>query len=147
MSVNNKMKLSNIVYYTLAIITLVFSGFFVYALIVNDVAMWAKVVYFIWTAAVIGVVIFDIMCTRNREGKTIAGLIIYVLSVLALIVACILYFINMGMDGFATNFLGLFASVSLISLITTGFMIATWCVGASLVSNRTENNKIENTKA
>ena len=143
MSVNNKMKLSNIVYYTLAAVTLIFAGFFIFALIVNDVAMWAKVVYFIWTA----LVIVDVICTRNRDGKTICGWVVYVLSILALIVACVLYFMNTGMNGIADNFFNLFVSISLISLITTGFMIATWCVGAKLVDHKTENKELENTKA
>ncbi len=146
MSVNNKMKLSNIVYYTLAVVTLIFAGFFIYALIINNVAMWAKVVYFIWTALVIGVVIYDIICINNRDGKTLTGLVVYVLSVLALIVACVLYFMNSGANGLADNFFNLFISISLISLITTGFMIATWCVGAKLVNHKVENKELENSK-
>lgn len=146
MSVNDKMKLSNIVYYTLAIISLLFAGFFIYTLIINPVQMWAKVVYFIWTALVIGVVLFDIICTCNREGKRVAGLIVYVLSILALIVAIVLYFMNAGLNGISVNFFNLFISVSLISLFTTGFMIATWCVGAKVVDHEVDNKKIENTK-
>lgn len=146
MSVGNKKTLSTIVYYTLAILALAFAGFFAYALIIRDVAMWAKVVYFIWVALVIGVVIFDIICTSNGEGKTIAGLIVYILSVLAVIMAAILYFANSGMQGIATNFFNLFISISMISLFTTGFMIATWCVGENLVEHSTSNKELENSK-
>lgn len=143
MSVENKRKLSTIVYYTLAIMTVIFAGFFGYALIVRDIAMWAKVVYFIWIAVVIGAVIFDIICTGNNEGKTLVGLVVYVLSILAVIMAGILYFMNVTRTGIVLNFFNLFLSVSLLSLITTGFLIATWCVGERLVENRTSAKEIE----
>lgn len=144
MSVQNKRMLSTIVYYTLAILALASAGFFIYCLIIRDVVMWAKVIYFIWSGLVIGVVIFDILCTSTKEAKTVAGLIIYILSVLAVIMSVILYFVNAGMDGLATDFFNIFLSVSLISLMTTGYMIATWCVGESLVEHKTAENEIEN---
>ena len=146
MSVGNKKTLSTVVYYTLAVLALCFTGFFVYALIVRDLAMWAKVVYFIWSALVIGTVIYDIICTSNGEGKTMAGLFVYVLSLLAIGMAAILYFTNSGMQGLATEFFNLFISVSIISLITTGFLIATWCIGEKLVEHKTENKELERTK-
>ena len=105
--------------------------------------MWAKVIYFIWSGLVIGVIIFDILCTSTREAKTVSGLIIYILSVLAVIMSIILYFSNAGVEGLATDFFNLFLSVSLISLMTTGYMIATWCVGESLVEHKTAEEKIE----
>ena len=144
MSVQNKRMLSTIVYYTLAILALASAGFFIYCLIIRDVVMWAKVIYFIWSGLVIGVVIFDILCTSTGEAKTVAGLIIYILSVLAVIMSVILYFANAGANGLATDFFNLFLSVSLISLMTTGYMIATWCIGESLVEHKTAENEIEN---
>lgn len=143
MSVENKRKLSTIVYYTLAIMTVIFAGFFAFALIARDVAMWAKVVYFIWIAVVIGCVVFDIICTSNNDGKTMVGLVVYVLSILAVIMAAILYFMNVTRTGIVLNFFNLFLSVSLLSLITTGFLIATWCVGEKIVENRTAAKEIK----
>lgn len=142
MSVENKRMLSTIVYYTLAVLTVIFAGFFGYALIVKSVAMWAKVVYFIWIAVVIGSVIFDIICTSNNEGKTMVGLVVYVLSILAVIMAAILYFMNVTKTGLVLNFFNLFLSVSLLSLITTGFLIATWCVGEKIVEHRISAKEI-----
>lgn len=147
MSVGNKKTMSTVVYYTLAAITLAFAGFFVYALIVRaDVAMWARIVYFIWIGLVIGTIVFDIICSSNGEGKTISGLLVYVLSLLALIMAIILYFVNTGANGLATEFFNLFISISLLSILTTGFMIATWVVGEHLIQRSTENKELENTK-
>lgn len=146
MSVFNKKNLSTIVYYTLAILTLAMSAFFIYCLSVKDVVMWAKIIYFVWIALVIGVTIYDVICTSSGEGKTVAGFIIYVLSLLAVGMACILYFMNTGMEGLATEFFNLFVSVSLISLFTTGFMIATWVVGENRIEHKTSEDKIMENK-
>lgn len=143
MSVENKRMLSTVVYYTLAIMTIVFAAFFGYALIVRNLAMWAKVVYFIWIAGVVGAVIFDIICTSNNEGKTLVGFVVYILSILAVIMAAILYFMNATRTGLVLNFFNLFLSVSLLSLITTGFLIATWCVGEKIVTHRTAEKEIK----
>ena len=143
MSVQNKKILSLIVYYTLIALALINAGFFIFVLVVRDLALWAKIIYFVWVGLVIGAIIFDIICTATREGKQISGLIIYVLSVLAVIMACVLYFVNSDMGGLATDFFNLFISVSLISLMTTGYMIASWCVGESLVEHKSAEDEIK----
>ena len=143
MSVRSKKLLSTIVYYTLAILALCSAAFFIYCLTTREVALWAKVVYFIWVAIAIGVVIFDIICTSSGEGKYISGLIIYVLSVLSVVMACILYFMNTGVEGMAVEFLSLFLSVSIVALMTSGYMIATWCVGESLVEHRSAQDEMQ----
>ena len=142
MEVINKRNLSTLVYYTLAIMTIVFAAFFGFALIVRNLSMWAKVVYFIWIAGVVGAVIFDIICTSNKEGKTIVGLVVYVLSILAVAMAAILYFMNTSKTGLAVNFFNLFISVSFLSLVTTGFLISTWCVGEHIAKNRVSSNEV-----
>lgn len=144
MSVANKRILSSIAYYTLIALTLAFSAFFIFCVSVKDVQMWVKVVYYIWTAVVIGTSIFDVICTNVGEGKFISGLMVYVLSVLAVAMACILYFMNVGMPGLAVEFFNLFVSVSIISLMTSGLLIASWAVGENRVEHSTtvlEKNK------
>ncbi|MGN0787908.1 MAG: hypothetical protein ACI4L6_02465 [Candidatus Onthoplasma sp.] len=146
MSVNNKKILSIIVYYTLAGLTLLFSGFFIFCLIAKDVALWAKIVYFVWIGFVIGEIIFDIICTSAGEAKQISGLIAYVLSLLAVAMAVVLYIINAGKTGLATDYFNLFISISLVSLFTTGFMIGTWVVGEGLVEHTSAEKKIQQRK-
>lgn len=143
MSVSNKKLLSTIAYYTLIILSILSSAFFIYALTVKDVVMWAKVIYFIWAAVVIVVAIYDVICTRAGRSKFISGLIIYVLSILAVIMACVLYFINTGVDGLATDFFNIFISVSILSLMTTGYLIASWCVGEAKVEHESAEDEID----
>ena len=127
-----------VIYYTLAILALASSAFFIYVLSVRDVVLWAKIVYYVWTGFVIGVIIFDIICTNTHEGKRISGMIVYILSVLAVIMAIILYFLNSGAAGLATDFFNLFVSVSIVSLMTTGYMIATWFAGRAITDDQIE---------
>ena len=143
MSVEKKKVLSIIVYYTLATLAVLSAGFFLYCCIVRDVVLWAKIVYFVWIGLVIGTVIFDIICTTNQEAKEISGLLVYILSVLSIIMACILYFMNVTRTGLATDFFNLFLSVSIVSLMTSGYMIATWCVGESLVEHTTSQDELQ----
>ncbi len=143
MGINNKRMMAVIVYYTLAVLTLASAAFFIYALTVRDVAMWAKVIYYIWIGLVIGVVVFDIICTTNRDGKVVSGIIVYILSLLSVIMACILYFVNVGVDGLATDYLGLFLSISIVPLMTSGYLIATWCVGERLCYNATAQDEMK----
>lgn len=146
MSVESKRKLSTICYYTLAILTFAVACLFGYALIIRRVAMWARVVYFIWLAVVLATVVFDVVCTHNNRGKEVTGLIVYVLSILSLIVAAILYFSNAGINGLVDNLFNMFISVSLLSVTVTGFLIATWIVGESLVEHRSAAKEIETQK-
>lgn len=146
MSVKNKRVISTVVYYTLAVLALAMAGFFIFALVVKGVALWAKIIYFIWIGLVIGAIIFDIICTSAGEAKMISAIIIYVLSMLAVIMACILYAMNTGATGLGTDFFNLFVSISAVSLMTTGYMIATWCVGESLVEHASANKEISERK-
>ncbi|MCQ2564329.1 MAG: hypothetical protein MJ152_00470 [Clostridia bacterium] len=144
MTINNKKLLTTIVYYTLVVLALVSVGFFFYALTVNAVAMWAKVVYFIWAGLVVGEIVFDVICTNSRQDKTMSGFVVYILSVLSVAMACILYVINTWDIGLATDFLPLFTSVSMLALMASGYLIATWCVGKHMVGHETsikENNR------
>ena len=142
MSVEKKKALSKLTYFTLVILTLCAVAFFIYCLNVRAVAMWAKVIYYVWSGLVIGVVIFDVICTRSGEAKYVSGLLVYVLSVLSVVVACILYFVNSGFMPLSADFFTLFLSVAIVSLMVSGYLIATWCVGESLVEHATAENEL-----
>ncbi len=146
MSVNSKRIMSLIVYYTLVIFAMATACFFIYALVLRGLPMWAEIVYYIWIAGVIGALIYDIICTNKRDGKQVSGMIIYVLAVLSAIMGVVLYFVTAGMRGLAIDVFPVFLSVVLVSLMTTGFMIATWSVGESLVEHRTAEDKIRDNK-
>ncbi len=143
MSVSNKKTLSQISYFTLAILAVLSSVFFINSLARSTVPMWARVTYYIWIGLMVGVVLFDIVCTKTREGKFISGMVVYVLSILSVIVPIILYFMNSDKTGLIPEFFNVFITVSLFSFMTVGLTIATWFVGESLVEHETAEIKIE----
>lgn len=142
MSVNSKKILSRIVYYTLAVLAVASAAFFIYCLNVRAVAMWAKIIYYIWSGLLIAVVIFDIICTSSGEAKQVSGLMVYILSVLAVVMSIILYVVNSGFSPLAADLFTMFVSVSIVSLMATGYLIATWCVGESLVEHASAEHEI-----
>ena len=107
--------------------------------------MWAKVIYFIWIAGVLGCVLFDIILTNNRENKHMTGWIIYVLSLLSVVMLVVLFAVNKGFANLADLKL-ISSAVSIIPIIISGFLIAMWCVGEHLnqASSKTTNASAEN---
>lgn len=142
MSVNNKRILSTIVYYSLIVLALASAGFFIFALVIRALPMWAKVLYYIWTGFVIGAIIFDIVCTYTSEAKQISGFIIYALSVISVIMMIVLYAINATRTGLAADFFNVYLTSSVLSLMLTGYTIAIWCVGESLVEHAVSQKEI-----
>lgn len=142
MSVFNKKVLTIIVYYTLVGLAISTAGFFVFALIINGLPLWAKIVYYVWVGLLVGAIIFDIICTCAHQAKTISGFIIYVLSMMAVGMTMLLYVLNATTAGIDPAFMQTYLATSLISLITTGYMIATWCVGESVVEHATAEQEI-----
>lgn len=143
MSVFNKKVLSIIVYYTLVVLAIGAGAFFVFAVMINGLPLWAKIVYYAWVGLLIGAVVFDIVCTCTHQAKTISGFIVYVLSVLAAAMTILLYLLNATTAGIEPSFLQTYMSTSILSFITTGYMIATWCVGESVVEHATANKEID----
>lgn len=139
MDIISKKLLNTIVYYTLVVLAIASAGFFVFALMVKDIPLWAKVIYYIWVGLLVGAVIFDIVCTVMRGGKNLSGLIIYILSIMAVGMVIVLYCINATKTGLPVDFFNLYLSISIISLMTTGYTIATWCVGDKMVKNANDN--------
>ncbi len=142
MSVFNKKVLSIIVYYTLVTLAIGAGAFFVFAVMINGLPLWAKIIYYVWVGLLVGAVIFDIICTCTHQAKTISGFIIYVLSVMAVAMTILLYLLNATTAGINPDFMQTYMSTSILSLITTGYMIATWCVGESVVEHATANKEI-----
>lgn len=143
MSVFNKKMLSIIVYYTLVALAIGASGFFVFALVINGLPVWAKIIYYAWVGLVIGVIVFDIICTCTRQAKTISGFIVYVLSLLAALMTMLLYCLNATTAGINPTFFNTYLSTAIISLISSGYMIACWFAGESVVKHGTEQEEIE----
>ena len=142
MSAEKKTLISSIAYYTLALLALAASIIFVMNLMTDLLPAWARVVYYIWIAIAIGVIIYDAICTMTGEGKFISGIVVYILSVLSVVMAAVLYFINGGMTGLGAEIFGMFISIPLFALTISGALIAMWVVGESRVEHKKEEINI-----
>lgn len=102
--------------------------------VTRDIPTWAKVIYVIWACAVIGVLIYDIVCTSLRRMKFISGLIVYSLSIASVVVTAILYLVqNAGLRvGLTSAFMPMYIGIASLVLSTSIYMIATYIVGESV---------------
>lgn len=136
MSIKGKKILSIITYYTLFGIAVIMAAMSILYTITRALPMWAKVLYVLWACAVIGTLIFDIVCTSTKRMKFISGIIVYVLSIISVIVTAILYLVRAGLTtGLTTTFMPIYTGVAAIILSTSIYLIATFIVGESVVEH------------
>lgn len=138
MSIKGKKILSIITYYTLFAIAIIMAALTILFTINRALPMWAKVLYVLWACTVIGVLVFDVICTSTKRMKFISGIIVYVLSVLSIVVTCILYLVNTGLSaGLTSTFMPIFAGTAAVVISTSIYLIATFVVGESVVEHAT----------
>lgn len=144
MKLGNKKTLLMVVYYTLIALVVINGGCFVYTLVMNDLEMWAKAIYFVWIAAMFGCVLFDIILLNNKEQKYLTGWIVYILSLLSLAMLAIIAIVRLGFTNL-TNVELITSSVALIPVVISGFLIPMWFAGEKLnKSERTTTQISEN---
>lgn len=148
MSIKGKKVLSIITYYTLFAIAILMASMAILFVLNRVIPVWAKVLYTLWSCAVIGVLIFDIVCTTTKRMKFISGIIIYVLSIISIVVTAILYLTNASLTtGLTAVFMPVFTGVTTIILSTTIYMIATFIVGEAVVEHKTALKSIKDKQA
>jgi hypothetical protein len=144
MSIRGKKILSLITYYTLFGIAILMAAMTILFVLNRVVPMWAKVLYVLWACAVIGTLIFDIVCTSTKRMKFISGIIIYVLSIVSIIVTAILYLVSASLTaGLTAVFMPVFTGIAAVVLSTTIYMIATFIVGESVVEHKSALKSIK----
>lgn len=145
MTIKGKKVLSIITYYTLfGIAILMASLAILFVLNRAEMPMWAKVLYTLWSCAVIGTLIFDVVCTTTRRMKFISGIIVYVLSIVSIVVTAILYLTNASLTaGLTAVFMPVFTGAAAIILSTTIYMIATFIVGEAVVEHKSALKSIK----
>lgn len=144
MSVKGKKILSLMTYYTLFGIAVLMSALTILFVLNRAVPAWASVLYILWSCAVIGVLIFDIVCTASKRMKFISGIIVYVLSIISIVVTAILYLVSSSLTaGLTAVFMPVYTGVAAIVLSTTIYMIATFIVGESVVEHKSALKSIK----
>ena len=144
MSIRAKKVLSIITYYTLFGISVLMAAMTILFVLNRVVPMWAKVLYVLWACAVVGTLIFDIVCTTSKRMKFISGILVYVLSIVSIIVTAILYLVRSSLTaGLTATFMPVYTGIAAIVLSTTIYMIATFIVGEALVEHKSALKSIK----
>lgn len=94
---NQKRGLLNLSYYALIAAGILFSVLFLIRVANTELSFIIQVIYYIWSAALILNLIFDVYCTMKHRMKYICGLIFFVLAILAVIMG-IVVFISQGLS-------------------------------------------------
>lgn len=145
MKINGKRILSIITYYTLLGLAIIMAcSTIVYAINRTGIPGWTGVIFVIWSIAVIGTMVFDIICTSLKRMKYISGIIVYVLSVTSLVVTAVLYLVRAGLaTGLPTAFMPVFTGIAALVLSTSLYMIAAYIVGEAVVEHASAMKSIK----
>ena len=91
---NQKRSLLNMAYYSLIGVSLIFSILFILRTSFSTLPFYIQIIYYIWSVALIINLIFDVYCTMKHRMKYISGLIFFVLSLLCVVMAIIVFFVQ-----------------------------------------------------
>lgn len=91
---NHKRILLNMAYYTLFGLGVLFSVLFFLRTIYSNMQLYIKIIYYVWTAGLVGNLVFDVVCTRRHEMKYISGMIYFVLTLLCVVMAIDVFFMQ-----------------------------------------------------
>ena len=134
MDANLKRTLLNMTYYTLIGGMVALEIFFMITLSGASLAMWERVVFYILAAALVAVVIYDVVCTVMHRQKYIAGFILYVVTIVLFIFTLIVMAINSANGRLLLDISDRFFRLILFSYIINALAIAIYCTGEKLIT-------------
>lgn len=140
MEASYKKILLNIAYYSLAVLTIAVTIWFMFIMRAMGIIEYQRVVYTIWAILVIPVVAFEIIATcRIYSLKYLVGLIVAAMTFLCLLVGIIVY-AGMSIDGLVPFYaLTRFYAVVGFSVGLTIMQITLFCAGNNLIKLKEEN--------
>lgn len=91
---NHKRILLNMAYYTLFGLGILFSVLFFLRTIYSTMPAYVKIIYYIWTVLLVCNLVFDVICTRKHIMKYISGIIYFILTLLCVVMAIDVFFMQ-----------------------------------------------------
>lgn len=134
MDANLKKVLLNMTYYTLIGGMVALVVFFMITLAGASMAMWERVVYYILAGALVAVVIYDIVCTCMHRQKYIAGIALYVVTILVVVVSLIVMALNSANGRLLIDITEKFFRIILFSYIINALAVLIYCTGEKLIT-------------
>jgi hypothetical protein len=128
-------------YYTLIGAMVAFEIFFMITLAGASLAMWERVVYYILAGALVGVVVYDIICTMMHRQKYIAGFVLYVITIIVVVMSLIVFALNSADGRLLLEISERFFRLILFSYIINALAVLIYCTGEKLIN--TVQNRIK----
>lgn len=141
MEANLKKVLLTVVYYSLIAVMIVFEVFFMISLVNANMSMWEKVCLFVIAGLLVGMVVYDIICTCLHSQKYIAGFILYGLTLATIVLSLIVMAVNSAGGRLLLDISEKFFRMILFSYLINVFAILIFSVGEKLIVNTTNRNK------
>ena len=141
MDANLKKVLLNVVYYSLIAVMVAFEVFFMITLANASMAVWEKVCYYILSGALVGVVVYDIVCTCLHRQKYIAGFILYIVTLCLVILSLIVMALNSANGRLLIDISERFFRIILFSYLINAMAVLIYCTGEKLIVHVTNRAK------
>ncbi|MGN0961532.1 MAG: hypothetical protein ACI4PF_04970 [Christensenellales bacterium] len=141
MDANLKKVLLNVVYYTLIAAMVAFEVFFMISLANASMAVWEKVCYYILAGLLVGVIIYDIICTCMHTQKYVSGFILYGITVAVIVLSLVVMALNSANGRLLLDISERFFRIILFSYIINAFAVLIYCTGEKLIVNITNRAK------
>lgn len=141
MGQNRKRNLLNMTYYALITLCIFIGVIFMIFLATQEITTYAKVCYWILTDLLIGIVIFDIVCTNIKKYKYIVGIILYICSLVGFVLSMI-YYITLSSNLIlpTTLLFSYLAPLTLLGLMII-FTIILFNIGLILVESKPKRTR------
>lgn len=139
MNANLKKVLLTMTYYTLIGGMVAFEVFLMITLGVATMAVWEKVCFYILAGLLVGVTVYDIVCTCMHRQKYIAGFILYVATILVAVLSLIVMALNSSNGRLLIDISERFFRIIFFLYLINALAIVIYCVGEKLIvvdSNR-----------
>jgi len=91
---NHKRILLSMAYYTLIGLGILFSVFFVLKVGFSTLPALIQIIYYVWSAGLILTLLFDVYCTMKHRMKYYAGLILFILTLLCVVMAVVVFVVQ-----------------------------------------------------
>lgn len=141
MEASLKKMLLNLVYYTLVAVMVAFVVFFLITLSNASMANWERICYYILTIALVLTVVFDIFCTMRRTNKYTAGLILYVVTILMIILSLVIFATNSENGRLLIDISERFNRIIFYGYLINALAILIYCTGEKQIVNVTNRIK------
>lgn len=141
MEANLKKVLLTVTYYSIIAVMVAFEVFFMISLANASMATWEKVCYYIIAGLLVGVVIYDIICTCLHSQKYILGFVLYGLTLATIALSLVVMAVNSANGRLLIDISERFFRLILFSYLINVLAILVYTTGERLIVNTTNRAK------